>query len=531
MSSNRIVGKYELIQEIGSGGMSRVYRARLVGSDVDVAIKAINIDNVDDDFERRMRREPDIQSGAQHENIVRLIEYFRLGNEFFLVMEYVDGPSLAQLIHRSPGGLPFHAVRDFFRQLLRAVDQLHRLGIIHRDIKPSNILIDGRGMVRLADFGIAKFTWQQGQTQTQHGLGTPEYMSPEQAHGAMIDHRTDIFSLGVTLFEALTAHKPFSHGEKSPMGYVSVIQDVISMPLPDPRQYQPDIPSGAVAIVMKATAKNPVERYQSCAEFLGALDLVDELDHSSPTVVLPPTRGVRQDAPFPGSVPDYHEEPPRKKSRGPGKGVWITLILLAIGVGGYYGYQEYLKSRADAPKVTLTNAAALQIAQRMAEDVKDYGETAPQAFASLFAERDVEYVGSVNQTRKDIETKRRKFLATISRTDTMELSVKDARAVNDSTIESEMIMRYVRTKPDGSILRGRASNFVTLRNYNGRWLIQRYRRNWDNPEKVVVAKPDTSAHPVVHGDSAKPTPPPVPDHEPTVVPLKTDPTKKPDSTR
>ena len=282
----RRVNNYELLDEIGSGGMSRVYRARRVPDGAIVAVKVMSIDNMAPDYEARLRREPEVQRGIGHDNIVRLEESFRLHDEFFLVMEYVDGRSLARMIHAESGPLGFERARGYFRQVLRAVDHLHRVGIVHRDIKPSNILVGWDDVVKLADFGIAKFIWQQGATATRQGLGTPQYMSPEQVRGESIDQRTDIYSLGATFFEMLTGRMPFSREASTPIAYAEVIRAVLEAPLPDPRTFQPLIPPEAVRLIERATAKNPADRFASVEAMAAALDAIASDPISPPTLVL-----------------------------------------------------------------------------------------------------------------------------------------------------------------------------------------------------------------------------------------------------
>ncbi len=513
----RRVNNYEILDEIGSGGMSRVYRARRVTDGAVVALKVMSIDNMAPDFEARLRREPEVQRGIGHENIVRLEESFRERDEFFLAMEFVDGRSLATMIHAETGPLPFERARGYFRQVLRAVDHLHRLGIVHRDIKPSNILVRWDDAVKLADFGIAKFTWQQAQTRTQRGLGTPEYMSPEQARGKSIDIRTDIYSLGITLYEALTARKPFSRDEETPMAYVEVIQEILTKPLPDPRAFQPALSPDIVRLLMKATAKDPDERFQSCAEFLGALEIVDgnatapigagSPSYSSPTVVGPaepllPRRTVeppRQPAislptiTAPGGAPPpsaerapraYRPEPPPKRSALP----WVLLVLLLLGAGGYFGYQAYLRNQAGAGG-HLTDADAMRITKTIAADTKDYQTSGnAAALAAHYAPTNVEFLNIKKGTRAAIQSDIAKFLATLVRTDQYDINVKKARAVNDSTIESEWVITYQRLKNDGTLLRGSTSNFIRLKLIDGDWLITNERANWTQRNNVPPPK-------------------------------------------
>jgi serine/threonine-protein kinase len=169
----RRAGGYDLLEAIGSGGMSHVYRARHGRTGEIVAAKVLHIDDVAPDVERRLRREPELHQGIGHDNIVRLIEWFRVEDEFFLIMEFVAGESLAQILHRRGHPFSLDEVTGYFRQLLGGVGHLHELGIIHRDIKPANILLRHDGVVKLADFGIAKFAWQQEGTRNHLCIGNP----------------------------------------------------------------------------------------------------------------------------------------------------------------------------------------------------------------------------------------------------------------------------------------------------------------------------------------------------------------------
>jgi serine/threonine protein kinase len=509
MPPSRRVNNYELLDEIGSGGMSRVYRAQKTGTNEFYAVKVIRIEDVAADFERRLRREPEVQRGLGHENVVQLFDWFRLGDEFFLVMELVEGRSLSQMIHRETGPMTFQRAKGYLRQTLRAVEHLHAVGIIHRDIKPGNILIRRDDAVKLADFGIAKFTWQQGQTKTQKGLGTPEYMSPEQARGKEIDHRTDIYSLGITLYEMLTARKPFSRDEETPMAYVEVIQDILAKPLPDPRAYVPGIPSGVVRLLNKATAKDPNDRFQSAAEMLGALEVVDGDDFSAATVVLGAGQaegGARSKGPNPESSmssPSHRNEsntvrgtPPRReapvqeeKSRSSAV-LWVVLVLMLLSVGGYFGYQWYQRTQM-MQTGQLNDEAALSVSQQIARDYAGYSrDHNPWALATMYAEHDVEYLRLKKATRQAILKDAEKFYANLTSTEQFDVEVKKARALNDSTIDSEWIITYQRVSQDGTLLRGTTSNQIRLEHIDDTWLITRQRQNWIKRDNVAPP-PDT----------------------------------------
>jgi serine/threonine protein kinase len=526
MPPSRRVNNYELLDEIGSGGMSRVYRARKTGTGEFFAVKVIRIEDVAADFERRLRREPEVQRGLGHENVVQLFDWFRLGDEFFLVMELVEGRSLSQMIHRETGPMPFQRAKGYLRQTLRAVEHLHALGIIHRDIKPGNILVRRDDAVKLADFGIAKFTWQQGQTKTQKGLGTPEYMSPEQARGKEIDHRTDIYSLGITFYEMLTGRKPFSRDEETPMAYVEVIQDILAKPLPDPRSYVPAIPSGVVRLLNKATAKDPNDRFQSAAEMLGALEVVDGDDFSAATVVLGgvPVAGIAE-GPIPATEPPkslpsrkketsteseapQRRQPPAREERSRSSAVlWIVLVLMLLSVGGYFGYQWYQKSQL-MQTGQLNNDAALAVSQQIARDYAGYSrDHNPWALATMYAERDVEYLRLKKATRKAILDDAEKFYAKLTRTDQFDVEVKRARALNDSTIDTEWIITYQRMSEDGTLLRGTTSNQMQLERIDDTWLITHQRQNWIKRNNVAPP-PDTPMVVDVPADTAAEQPQP-----------------------
>ncbi len=531
----RRIQKYEILGEIGAGGMSRVYRARNVETGEIVAIKVIKIENMAEDFRLRLEREPEVQRGVGHENIVRLMESFRERDEFFLVMEYVDGRSLSQMIHGETGPMTLERARKYFRGVLRAVEHLHRLGIIHRDIKPSNILIGWDDTVKLADFGIAKFTWQHAQTKTQRGLGTPEYMSPEQARGSVLDQRTDIYSLGITFFETLTGRKPFSRSEDTPVAYGEVIQEILSRPLPDPRTFIPSISPEVVRLLNKATRKDPGERFQSASEFLGAMEIIEEgtfysgqarspIIDSTPTMVAPagtPAAGMRSDTRSGAGGGRYGDpvptmavgagggaraeagadrgafiprpappEPPAGRSMLP----WVLLVLLVLGVGGYFGYQWYQNQQGATPGTagTLSDADAMRIAETVAAETRKYqiAANAP-ALAALFAPSGVEFFKLKRATRAAIQKDLTSFLGRIVRTDKFDVDVRRATPLNDSTVEAEWIIEYERMRDDGTLLRGSTSNITRLRQSSGEWLIISQTERWTDRDNVAPQKPDT----------------------------------------
>lgn len=478
---HREVNNYLLLELIGSGGMSKVWRARLKDGDEDVAVKVIPIEDLAPDFERRLRREPEIQQGLQHGNIVPLLDWFREGDEFFLVMEYVRGNPLSKIIHSRGGALPFVKARDYMRGILRAVHHLHEHGVIHRDIKPGNILIGPDDEPKLTDFGIAKFAWQQGETRTQKGLGTPEYMSPEQVRGGEIDHRTDIYSLGITFFEMVTGRKPFARGEETPAHYAEVVGKILSEPLPDPRQFQPGIPDGVVPLLRKATAKNPAERFRNCAEFLGALDVIDEraiTPYRDPdaTVVLnssplPSATTVVASPASPGPMTSRlkGEEPKEGSGR---TGLIIALVLLVLAGGGYFGVQWYQNRQREERMKPLTEERAMEISQNIARDYKRFSfDGNVPALVTLYGTEKVDYFRLLNVDRNAIRDDAEKFFARIERTERLDVEVNRVSVTNDSTFTTRWIITYERLKDDGTILRGEAVHDLTIRRFDDDWLI------------------------------------------------------------
>ena len=531
--SPRRAGGYELLELLGSGGMSQVYRARRIEDGEVVALKAIRMEDVEAEHERRLRREPEVQQGAGHANIVKMHDWFREHDTFYLVMEYVAGRSLAQIIYKESGPIPFERARGYLRQALAGLAHLHSLGIIHRDIKPSNLIVGWDDTVKLADFGIAKFAWQQGETRTQKGLGTPEYMSPEQVRGAQIDHRTDLYSLGITFFEMLTARKPFARGQETPIGYAEVIQGVLTAQLPDPRTFQPTLPPTVVRLLNRATAKDPAERFQTAGEFASALDMVEAAPEAAvgtpfhdpaPTVVagaVPQTPSLSPSSPpqAPSPQPQPNPMPPvaqqvqeRRPSNAP---LWIILAAIILGVGGYFGMRWYKESQNLLPvSVGLTDAGALDLSKKIAVDYQMFSRNQNAgALASLYVEQGVDYFRLKQISRKVIENDMDDFFSRIVATPRFDITVKNAKAQNDSTIATEWWIAYERHRDDQTLLRGQTSNLLTIQRSGGEWLILRQSQKWIKRDDVAPPADTPEVKDIIHppADTVKSVPPTVPD--------------------
>ena len=267
----RISGRYKIIRMIGGGGMANVYLARDMILDRDVAVKILRMDfSNDDEFIKRFHREAQSATSLTHQNIVSIYDVGEEDGIYYIVMEYVDGMTLKQYIQAfSP--IPVEKVLDIMTQITSALALAHQNHIVHRDIKPHNVLIDHEDNVKITDFGIAMALSATSITQTNSVLGSVHYLSPEQARGGMANKKSDIYSLGIVMFELLTGRLPFS-GESA----VSIALKHLQSETPSPRRWNPAIPQSVENIVLKATAKDPFHRYASVEEM--ALDISTALD-------------------------------------------------------------------------------------------------------------------------------------------------------------------------------------------------------------------------------------------------------------
>lgn len=257
----RISGRYKLLEIIGGGGMSNVYLAHDMILDRDVAIKILRYDfSNEEELHRRFQREALSATSLTHPNIVNIYDVGEDGDIHYIVMEYVKGDTLKQYIQNNAPISPTRSV-IIMKQLTSALANAHNNHIIHRDVKPQNILLDEEGNVKITDFGIAMALSATSYTQTNSVLGTVHYLSPEQARGGTANKRSDIYALGIVLFELLTGQLPFS-GESA----VSIALKHLQTETPSIRAIIPSIPQSLENVVLKATAKDQNDRYQSAEE-------------------------------------------------------------------------------------------------------------------------------------------------------------------------------------------------------------------------------------------------------------------------
>ena len=293
--------RYELEQKIGEGGMARVYRGRDLRLNRQVAIKVLHSHYASDtNFLQRFHHEAQAAANLRHPNIVDVYDVGQDADTHYIVMEYVAGSDLKALLMRN-GALPIEQAVYVGECVANGLDAAHRIGMVHRDIKPQNIIVGEQGQVKITDFGIAKSSLSTALTETGVTFGTADYISPEQARGQTATPRSDIYSLGVTLYETLTNRLPFS-GDSS----IAVAMQHVSADPPPPRMYNPRIPPQLESLVLRALSKEPDGRPTTARDFARQLGGYRDIGEQA-TVVGPVAPRPAQPAAAPRPRP--HAEP------------------------------------------------------------------------------------------------------------------------------------------------------------------------------------------------------------------------------
>lgn len=341
----KINGRYKIISLIGSGGMAKVYRAHDLILDRDVAVKILRFDFQDDQATiRRFQREALAATELIHPNVVAVYD---VGEDYgmqYIVMEYVHGTDLKQYIKMNHP-ISFDQIVDIMQQILSAVSLAHRHRIIHRDLKPQNILIDGAGNCKITDFGIAIALSETSITQTNTLLGSVHYLSPEQARGSMATPQSDIYALGIMLYELIIGKVPFD-GESA----VSIALKHFQSEIPSIREQNPNVPQALENVVRHATAKDPKDRYQSADEMAEDLSTVlsasrvneavweptaekeEMLEATKVIPTIPKEEEKPEEAP---EEPVDKKKGKKKKKRKKRKWPWILLLLIFLLLGGW----------------------------------------------------------------------------------------------------------------------------------------------------------------------------------------------------
>jgi beta-lactam-binding protein with PASTA domain/predicted Ser/Thr protein kinase len=345
-----IDGRYRVIERLGSGGMADVYCAEDEQLGRRVALKLLYrhlAENVS--FVERFRREASSAAGLQHPNIVSIFDRGEWDGTYYIAMELIEGRTLKDVI-RERGPAPPDAAVDIVLQILQAARFAHQRGVVHRDIKPHNVLIDEEGRVKVADFGIAR-AGASDMTETGSVMGTAQYLSPEQAQGKPVDARSDLYSIGIVLYELLTGSVPFD--AESP---VTVALKQVSEPPVPPRERNPAVPPALNAVVLRALEKDPARRYATADEFIEALRTAMAAPHE----VLPPP------PPPVAPVEEMLEEDDRRARRW---WLWL-LLLLALAAIAFGLYQVLTPKQATVPNVIgQRSATASQILQNRGFEV------------------------------------------------------------------------------------------------------------------------------------------------------------------
>ncbi len=281
LSPGDTFGLYRIEREIGRGGMAIVYLAYHQWLDRPVALKVLRSEfQQDQELVARFLVEARSAARLEHPNIVAVYDAGVVDGVHYLAMEYVEGETLADVLARINGPLPIDFAISVTTQVASALDYAHRRGVVHRDVKPSNILVQENGKVLLTDFGIAHAVGLRSPEQKAAVLGTPEYMSPEQAMGRAVDGRSDVYSLGIVVFHMLTGRPPFYGDNHRDILYAHVHQ-----PLPDPRTMNANLPVDIVRVLDRATAKDPDDRYPTAGAFAQAFRRVLLAPQAEPLVV------------------------------------------------------------------------------------------------------------------------------------------------------------------------------------------------------------------------------------------------------
>jgi serine/threonine-protein kinase len=338
-------GRYRIVRKLGSGGMADVYLAEDEELGRRVAIKILNDRHANDEqFVERFRREAKNAAGLSHPNIVSIYDRGEAEGTYYIAMEYLDGRSLKELVV-ARGPLPIGDAIQFTRQVLGALRFAHRKGVVHRDIKPHNVMADADGRLKVTDFGIARAGVSQ-MTEAGSIIGTAQYLSPEQARGAGVDQRSDLYSVGIVLYELLTGEVPFT-GE-SPVEIA--MRHLSDTPRP-PSLLRPEVPPDLDMIVLRALAKSPEDRFQTAEEMDAELGRVaqgvgvttETADAATavlsgtalanaPTAIVPPRRPPATARPS----YRYSDAPARRRPIWP----WLLALLLVVvaGVAGWYAF-------------------------------------------------------------------------------------------------------------------------------------------------------------------------------------------------
>ena len=364
-----IAGRYKLEAVLGQGGMSTVYKATDANLQRTVALKLIHPHlSRDPEFVRRFEQEAAAVARLRHPNIIQVYDFAHEGNLYYMVMEYVPGETLQDKLktfNASGQQFPLADTIQLMATICDTVAYAHNRGMIHRDLKPANVMLTLQGQPILMDFGVAKMLGETHLTATGTIIGTARYMSPEQASGEHPDKRTDIYSLGVILYEMTTGRPPFD-GDSD----IAILMKHVTQPVPDIRQIQTGAPDLLVAVIEKALAKNPADRYQTATDMaiaLRAISLQPRQTASLPVVAptLPPFTPLVQ-PPRKGGLPFWLV------------GVGPAILVLGLGLGLFFVVFRFLQPSAEEQtSVVSTEEAVTSPEEEVVSPTEELATPAP----------------------------------------------------------------------------------------------------------------------------------------------------------
>ncbi len=452
----KLDGRYEIQEIIGVGGMANVYKAYDVIDGRTVAVKILRDEHMqNEDIVRRFRNESKAISVLTHPNIVKVYDVSFNDKIQYIVMEFIDGITLKEYIDQQ------HVLRwkeavHFTVQILRALQHAHDKGIVHRDIKPQNIMLLSDGTIKVADFGIARFARSSQQTLTDRAIGSVHYISPEQARGDVTDEKSDIYSVGVMLYEMTTGKLPFN--ADSPV--TVALQQIQSQPK-KPREINPDIPEGLESITIRAMQKDPARRYQSAAEMLRDIEEFKR----NPTVSFE----YKYTAPEESTIPENYKKASdkvKKENEDPSRHTpivpvltGITVAFIIVSIIFIVGILYMVRPFEEVPDMTMPSLVGMDYkeAQQKYNGLLDI-EVESSAFHETY-EKDVIYDQSVvsGMTIKEgakIRVKISSGVQLFTLADYANVEENQVYAIlSENNIEFTTIQEYNGSVPEGYVVR------------------------------------------------------------------------------
>ncbi len=369
-------GRYEIIEKIGAGGMAYVYKAKCRLLNRNVAVKILRDEFVnDEEFVKKFRRESQAAASLSHPNIVNVYD---VGAEevdgeriYYIVMEYINGKTLKGII-REKGKLSLEETLDYSIQIAEALEHAHKNHIVHRDIKPHNIMITEDGRVKVTDFGIARAATASTVTNTSNVIGSVHYFSPEQARGGYTDEKSDIYSLGIVIYEMITGKVPYEGDSPISVALKHIQEEVLP-----PRSIDPTIPVSLENIIMKCVKKSQLDRYNNASELLrdlrrvkysiGNKNIDDTALIESPTQIIPIVNDEGND--------DMKRNKKKKEKKNGDSStkmmllaIFLAFVVVASGVYGYYRLKNYFIS----DEVEVPNLVGMQV-EKAEQTLEDFG--------------------------------------------------------------------------------------------------------------------------------------------------------------